>query len=343
MIAGIAFAVGLVIGACVLLVPFALSGKGKHGEAKPTAVASTSGAAAPVSSPPQQAASKAEPAADATAAANAPSDAAATASDDASASCDRQAWPYTSQECRQKEAATRKDRQVRVVTTDAGAPATIETPAPVGSPKPPSKAQQPGQAAVPPPARTDQATAAPIPSWATQQPPAQAAIAPAAPAEPAPSQAPAVVATANAAEATPKAEPGNSEGGAKPAVIDRKPREAREKKSGRMMVRTIEFADGRKVTITRPIGKDGPAAAKEALDRAAEREMAKQAPEGRERAVADSDSDEPGPTLRARSEDVGRRQLRERVSVESDSDRAMGQADDDDLDRAPRFFRHRSR
>ena len=51
-----------------------------------------------------------------------------------------------------------------------------------------------------------------------------------------------------------------------------------------MMVRTIEFADGRRVTITRPIGKGGTAAAKDALDRAAERELARNEPDRRQRA-----------------------------------------------------------
>jgi hypothetical protein len=104
-----------------------------------------------------------------------------------------------------------------------------------------------------------------------------------------------------------------------------------------MMVRTIEFADGRRVTITRPIGKGGTAAAKEALDRAAERAMASDNSDNRRQRFFAS---EPRRAFGAESERSIEVQGR-RYVVESDDDRepAFAQADDEDL--APRRLRPR--
>jgi len=302
MVAGLAFAVGLVIGACTLLIPFAMSHRGSKPVESSVAAVSTGSVVASPKPVPQ---TEPPPAATAT----------APSTDDVGAACDRQAWPYVTPACRQAldNRSAGKDRQVRVVTTDTNSPATITTPHPVGS-VPARDPGNPSQSAAAAPAPTTQATAA-MADRAKQMPTTQNAQP--APAEPA--AAPSVVTTASASEAQPASASdiqAKAEVAAKQASAERKQREAREKKSGRMMVRTIEMADGRTVTITHPIGKGGSAAAQEAIDRASERELARATPDRSRRTVADSNDLEPP---------------------------AMAQADDDDLAAAPRVFRHRSR
>lgn len=114
------------------------------------------------------------------------------------------------------------------------------------------------------------------------------------------------------------------------------------------MVRTIEFADGRKVTITQPIGKDGAAAAKEALDRATERERAQREPGQRQYAAESDDNRDVDTRARVFDSDRGRvsddnRGSRERAWYEPDPEPAMAQADDGDLAASSRPKRRRSR
>ena len=300
MVAGLAFAVGLVIGACTLLIPFAMSHRGSKPVESSVAAVSTGSVVASPKPVPQ---TEPPPAATAT----------APSTDDVGAACDRQAWPYITPACRQAldNRSAGKDRQVRVVTTDTNSPATITTPRPVGSP-PARDSGKPSQSAAAAAPATHATTA--VPDWAKQMPTTQNAQP--APAEPA--AAPSVVTTASASEAQPASASdiqAKAEVAAKQASAERKQRQAREKKSGRMMVRTIEMADGRTVTIAHPIGKGGSAAAQEAIDRASERELARATPDRSRRTVADSNDLDPP---------------------------AMAQADDDDL-AAPRVFRHRSR
>jgi hypothetical protein len=302
VVAGAAFAVGLVLGICIFLIPFAMSKGGKPAEVKQVATASTSGVATPAL-PAPVAQSKTDNSTSAVAAAN---ETTAAAQDDTAAACDRQAWPYVTQECRQKSAA--RDRNVRVVTTDANAPSVIVSPAPTIPAAAPAKpsAQQATQS---PPTASSAAVAAAPPAWAQTL---HKQITPVATqAQVSSTQTPAISAAQNAMDVQPKA----TEAQSKPAEAqpktanERRTRAADDSQSGKTMVRTIEFADGRKVTITRPIGKGGAAAAAAELDRASQRELA------RERAEDDEPSREP----------------------------AMAQADDDDLDAAPRTSRRRVR
>lgn len=106
------------------------------------------------------------------------------------------------------------------------------------------------------------------------------------------------------------------------------------------MVRTIEFADGRRVTITHPIGKGGMAAATEALDRASERARVRQEPDKRQY-VAETDDERDVDARRRAPKPDGR--SRERAWYEPDPEPAMAQADDDDITASTRTTRRRSR
>lgn len=297
-IAAAAFAVGLVIGCCIFLIPFAVSSRGESGT---KLLAATTDTPTKTENPTITEAAVAQPA----------------ASQDGATTCDRQAWPYVTQECRQKmsSASGGKDRQVRVVTTDGNTPAMIATPAPV----------------IPPPAQpVQQATLSPSPQ---SQPSVQGA--PAATSEQSPPlQVSPVVAAADTAENKPA-----------PVANERKARSSRatrEARSGRMMVRVIEFADGRTVTITHPIGKGGTAAAAAALDRASEDARTRQEP-GNRRYVAESDEDRDMVDMRRRAPQSENRRNRQRAWYEPDPEPAMAQADDDDLAASSRTTRRRYR
>jgi hypothetical protein len=293
VIGGVAFAVGLVFGICVFVIPFAMSKSGKSAEVKQVATASTSGATAPAS-PAPVAQGKPESVANTVTAANEPA-----AAQDTATACDRQAWPYVTRECRRKNGA--RDRNVRVVTTEANTPSVIVSPAPTVTPRAPVK-QPTQQATQPPPAESSAAAVAARPPWAQTL---HAQITPVATqAQASSTQTPTIGAAQNAMEAQPKPTE------VQPMTAsEHRARATEDTQSGKKMVRTIEFADGRKVTITRPIGKGGAAAATAELDRASQRELARQQPE----------------------------------EYEPNRQPAMAQADDDDLDTAPRTSRRRLR
>jgi hypothetical protein len=135
---------------------------------------------------------------------------------------------------------------------------------------------------------------------------AQAAPQPAPQAEPQPAPAPAVAAQ-NTAESQ------------RPATRERKTRQGR---SGRMLERTIEFSDGRRVTITHPIGRGGTKAAREALDRAAARELAGEETDGRRERSVEPRTIERPPTRRVdtRQRPSELEQRREKAWYEPDDD-----------------------
>lgn len=308
VIAATAFAIGLVIGCCVFLIPFAISSRGGDGNVKQ--LAAVSAEPSPTSAPGGT---------ENTAISEAAAAQTTVAQDGDAALCDRQAWPYVTPECRQQvSGGASGNRQVRVVTTDANAPSVIASPVPVISP--PAKRPQPVQQATqsPPDDAQNTASQATLPRWAQNQPRGQVAPAVTSEQRP-PTEASPVVAAASAADSPPA-----------PAANERKSRrETREARKARMMVRTIEFADGRTVTITHPIGKGGTAVAAAALDRASADARAQQEP-GNRRYVAESDDDRDG-NARRRASAPEVRGSRERAWYEPDPEPAMAQADDEDL------------
>jgi hypothetical protein len=330
MIAGIAFAVGLVLGVSGFLIPYAVSNKGKLGDVKIASSSSTSGTASSSASLPAPAPSapgqndkgnndKSNDKSNTVTATNE-----APAATDTAAGCDRQAWPYVTQECRDKIADG--NRQVRVVTTDTNAPPTIDSPQPIVAPKPPAAEQAQKPLALPA-ANAPAQTAAANPAPAPQAPTAQVAPAEVQQTPPQPSQQ-----VPQLQQAVQQVQPQTAAAGPVPATATQNPpefqrpamrdRKARERRTGKMLERTIEFADGRRVTITHPIGKGGRAAAQEALDRAAERELASQEQEGRRERSAEPRAVEPQLTRRIdtrqrSSEPEGRR---EKAWYEPDDD-----------------------
>jgi len=213
--------------------------------------------------------------------------------------CTRQAWPYVSEPCRASvfgvEEITGPERRVRVVGVDTNAPPVISMPAP-------SEPRARRQASVP--ATDDAARSERTLGLSSQEPStsggsarAAAAVAQArrmrSPVEPsaAPPAAvpPATKPTPPALEDSRNAEAAAGDGNAPPAAktvaTARKAGKAKRwvARSGHRrgdasrtpgtIVRTIEFADGRRVTITRPVGRESMASAMAAVDRAAQRAL----------------------------------------------------------------------
>jgi hypothetical protein len=206
------------------------------------------------------------------------------------AACDRQAWPYITPECRQRKIETSigsgANRQVRVITTDGTAPTIISSPVPIIEPKTakvspkvdPVKTQPAQQAASAP---AHQQAAAPsttgtiAPAIAHVQPAATAAAQPAVTRAPhAAAVTPAPVYASATAEDEEQASTRSRSAERKARRDDERRARRSEARSGKMLVRTIEFPDGRRVTITRPIGKEGVSSAMAEIDRASERATA---------------------------------------------------------------------
>lgn len=201
-------------------------------------------------------------------------------------SCDRQAWPYVTPECRASKMSG-ESRKVRVITRDGHAPPTfIATPAPIVTPQQPKTARATARAEqgkTPPQVQPAPVQSAPMQPPAVQPDAVQPVVAPAAEQQQAAVR-PAVE-TKSAAET--KAEPAYAKASRaeqrraerRARAAERKAREAADR--GKVVVRTIEFADGRKVTITREVGRGGMRQAVAELDRASQRAMERETVEER--------------------------------------------------------------
>jgi len=228
--------------------------------------------------------------------------------------CTRQAWPYVSESCRASVFGVQEgagpERRVRVVGLDTNAPPVISMPAPtelqarrqasVPATRDAARAER-SQIAQEPSTSGGSARAAAAAAQARRMPSAvePSAIPPAA-AVPAAKPAPSAVEDSRHAEAaagdgdaaptgktmatTPKA------GKAKRSVARSDRRRDDAFKTPGTIVRTIEFADGRRVTITRPVGRESVASAMAAVDRAAQRALDR-APAGSDAHATDSGFD----------------------------------------------------
>lgn len=213
--------------------------------------------------------------------------------------CTRQAWPYVSEPCRASvfgvEEIAGPERRVRVVGVDTNAPPVISMPAP-SEPRARRQASVPatddaarsertlGLSSQGPSTSGGSARAAAAVAQARRMPsPVESSAVPPAAVPPATKPTPPAPENSRNAEAAVGA--GDAPPAAKTVATARKAWKAKRwvARSGHRrgdasrtpgtIVRTIEFADGRRVTITRPVGRESVASAMAAVDRAAQRAL----------------------------------------------------------------------
>jgi hypothetical protein len=287
VVAGSSFAIGLLIGGSLLVVPLLKPKSKPDGATQPKVVAETT-QAAPVRAKTDGAAQASAGDAPAKVENADPKDTADNSS------CDRQAWPYKSPDCNGRRPGTdpTPGQRVRVVGTDSTVPAEVES-GPRIAAQPPAVAPAPAPAPATPAANTQPPAPTTSGVAVAEQPAPPSSVAATSTTAPAAAAPPAQEATTNAvnqvvpsttrkaAELSPEmAKPRDS----KTAKAERKALKAERRKrdsgdqderlarrdqtDSKVITRTIDYGDGRRVTITRQIeGNDG-RGARESIERA---------------------------------------------------------------------------